>query len=233
MCRLWYDGGMIKAVIFDMDGLLIDSEPLWRRVHREVFGKVGVKITERHDLMVLGHRTNEAVEIIYRDQPWEGTSLKEVEGMIQGGIIALVKKEGVMKPGVHQALSVCKKADLPVAIASSSPLEVINAVVDTLKIREHFDHIYSAVFEEYGKPNPAVFLSVAKKLKVSLKDCLVFEDSPAGVLAAKAAHMHCIAVPEAETEGHKYFHAADAVLGSLKEFDEKLLRKLSGTRVPT
>lgn len=217
---------MIKLAIFDMDGLLIDSEPLWRRTHREVFKKVGVTITPRHDLMMLGHRTNEAVEIIYRDQPWTGLSRAEVEAMITDEIIAAIKQDGVLKPGVHQALSVCKKAGLLIAIASSSPPEVIDTVVDTLEIREHFEHIYSAQFEEYGKPNPAVFISVAKHFKVSPKDCLVFEDSPAGVLAAKSAEMVCIAVPEAEAEGHVFIGAADAILDSLLEFNGQLLMNL-------
>ena len=217
---------MIKVAIFDMDGLLIDSEPLWQRVHRQVFKKAGVNITTRHDQMMLGHRTNEAVEIIYRDQPWEGMALQEVEAMITREIIVAIKKDGVLKPGVHEALSVCKNADLRVAIASSSPPEVIAAVVDTLEIREHFEHIYSAQFEELGKPHPAVFLSVAKHFKVAPQDCLVFEDSPAGVLAAKAAKMICIAVPEHESKEHAFIGAADEILGSLEEFNQALLTRL-------
>lgn len=209
-----------------MDGLLIDSEPLWRRVHRQVFRKAGVIITPRHDRMMLGHRTNEAVEIIYRDQPWEGLSLEEVEAMITREIIAAIKKDGVLKPGVHQALSVCKEAGLRVAIASSSPPEVIDAVVDTLEIRERFEHIYSAQYEELGKPHPAVFLSVARHFKVAPQDCLVFEDSPAGVLAAKSAKMICVAVPEEQSEGHAFIGTADEVLGSLEEFDAALLKRL-------
>jgi mannitol-1-/sugar-/sorbitol-6-/2-deoxyglucose-6-phosphatase len=217
---------MIQAVIFDMDGLLIDSEPLWQRTHRKIFKKVGVTITPKHDLMMLGHRTNEAVEIIYRDQPWSALSQAEVTAMITEEIINLIRQEGLLKPGVHQALFVCKQAGLPVAIASSSPQAVIDAVVDTLEIRKHFKHIYSAEFEEYGKPHPAVFLKVAKHFKVSPKDCLVLEDSPAGVLAAKAAKMVCIAVPEDLARDHSFIRTADMVLGSLEEFEANTLTQL-------
>ncbi len=217
---------MIKAIIFDMDGLLIDSEPLWKRAHTKVFKEVGLDFTAEHHELMLGQRTGAAIKDVYRHEPWDGLSTEEVEALTIKEIIALMKKEITLKPGVHQALSVCKKAGLPVAIASSSRPEVIDAVVDTLEIREHFKHIYSAEYEEYGKPHPAVFLQVAKHFKVAPQDCLVFEDSPAGVLAAKAAKMQCIAVPEDESKGHVFIKTADAVLGSLEEFNEALLQKL-------
>ena len=146
--------------------------------------------------------------------------------MVDDGVIELIKEEGVLKPGVHQVLSVCKKAGLPIAIASSSTQAVIDAVVDTLEIREHFHHIYSAQFEPYGKPHPGVFLKVAEHFKVAPRECVVFEDSPAGVLAAKSAGMLCVAVPEPLNKKDKFIHTADAVLGSLEEFDASLLEKL-------
>jgi HAD superfamily hydrolase (TIGR01509 family) len=217
---------MIQAVIFDMDGVLIDSEPLWKRAHTKAFRQVGIEFNDDHHRLMLGKRTHDAIRHVRRHHPWERGSTGKVEAATIKEIIRLIKQEGTLKPGVLNALDVCKKAGLPVAIASSSRPDVIDAVVDTLEIRAHFKHIHSAEYEEYGKPHPAVFLSVAKQFKVDPQDCLVFEDSPAGVIAAKAAQMRCVAVPEAESEGHPFLGAADMVLGSLEEFDEAKLRSL-------
>lgn len=217
---------MIKAMIFDMDGLLIDSEPLWKRGHVKAFKEVGIDFDERHHKLMLGQRTNDAIRNVHRHYPWEGKSPDHVEAVTVKEVIELIKKEITLKPGVHEVLALCKKQGLPVAIASSARPEVIDTVVDTLEIREHFDHIYSAEYEEYGKPHPAVFLKVAKHLKVAPQDCVVFEDAPAGVIAAKAAQMKCVAVPESDSEGHPFLGAADVVLGSLEEFDAAMLRRL-------
>ena len=99
-------------------------------------------------------------------------------------------------------------------------------MVDKLKVREHFDHIYSAQNEPYGKPHPGVFLSVADHFGVTPPDCLVLEDSPSGVLAAKSARMKCVAVPDKDHTNHKFIQAADVILGSLEEFDQALLKQL-------
>jgi sugar-phosphatase len=221
---------MIKAAIFDMDGLLINSEPLWKQTHKKVFRRVGLDFGPEHHRLMLGMRTNDALRHLHRHYPWEGLTPDEVEAETVKEVIALIRKHITLQPGAHEALQTCKEAGLPVAIASSSRPDIIDAVVDTLEIREHFDHIYSAEYEEYGKPHPAVFLRVAKHFKVAPQDCVVFEDSPAGVIAAKAAQMHCVAVPEHESAGHPFIKAADVVLGSLEEFSEATLERLGRAR---
>jgi HAD superfamily hydrolase (TIGR01509 family) len=214
---------MVQAVIFDMDGLLIDSEPLWRRAQKAAYKTVGFEVPDNRMYETMGTRINEAVAYWYHKHPWKGASQKDIEALIVDKLIALVKSEGTMRPGVHHALEVCKQAKLPLAIASSSSNEIIDAVLDTLKIRDYFKYVYSAEHEPFGKPHPGVFITVAGLLGVSPHDILVFEDAPSGVLAAKAAKMYCIAVPEPETKHHPFIQTADLIIDSLEEFNGAML----------
>ncbi len=114
-------------------------------------------------------------------------------------------------------------------MASSSQYRLIDAALAHFGLRERFGLVHSAEDEDYGKPHPAVFLSAAAKLGAPPRRCLVWEDAPAGVLAAKAASMACIAVPEQGEEGHPAFGLADLVVGSLLEVDGAALDGLERT----
>jgi len=217
---------MINAVIFDMDGLLIDSEPFWRRAWVAALGTVGVTLSEDDMKLTMGRRPDEVAEYWYHEMPWEGASLKDIEALVIDRVIELIKAEGKLKPGVHEVIGLFQKKSLPLAIASSSPMDIINAVVDTFDIRQHFQHLYSAEHETHGKPHPGVYITTASLLGVPPHRCLALEDSPSGVLAAKAAKMQCVAVPDSENRQHSYIQIADTILDSLNDFDEKLLNSL-------
>lgn len=113
------------------------------------------------------------------------------------------------------------------AIASSSSNEIINTVVNTLGIRDYFVQIYSAEHEIHGKPHPGVYITTASLLSVLPHRCLAIEDSPSGVLAAKAAKMVCVAVPASENRSHPYIQIANAIVDSLEDIDDKLFKTLS------
>jgi HAD superfamily hydrolase (TIGR01509 family) len=217
---------MIEAVIFDMDGLLIDSEPIWRRVHQEAYKTVGFEVSEKEMQTLMGTRLNEVVAYWYHKHPWKGPSQKDIEAVIVDSFIAAIKNEGQLQSGAYKVLEICKAAKLPMAIASSSSQEVIDVIVDTLRIRDFFDHLYSAENEPFGKPHPGAFLTTAGLLNTLPSNILVFEDSPFGVLAAKAAKMHCIAVPESDFKNHPYIQIADKVINSLEEFKVGTLAKV-------
>ena len=207
-----------SAVIFDMDGLLIDSEPLWRIAEVEALTEVGVPITEADAVETTGLRTDEVVELWFARYPWQESAKKAVEARIVSRLIALVRDRGQAMPGVHEALEALSGAGYPLAIASSSASEIIAATLETLGLGGYFRVTQSAEHEPFGKPHPGVYIEAARALGVEPRLCLAFEDSPNGVIAAKAARMTCIAVPDPVLVKDRRFGAADLVLGSLTEF---------------
>ena len=215
---------MLRAAIFDMDGLIVDSEPLWRRTEVAVFGEVGLVLTEAMCEATTGLRIDEVALHWFRRSPWEGPSphaLAEriVDRMIEGADTA-------MQPGVASALDACAEAGLRLAVASSSPLRLIDATLSRLGLRERFELVVSAESERFGKPHPAVFLNTAEQLGVAPTECLVLEDSLNGVLAAKAARTICVAVPSPSDRGDPRFAIADRVLGSFEQLDARMLDDL-------
>jgi len=213
---------MIEAVIFDMDGLLIDSEPLWQEAEMAVFNKVGVPLTLEMTTQTTGLRTDEVVEYWHKKHPWDSPSQEEVSTLVDSTVIELIRSKGLAKDGVNEAISVC--AGLPIAIASSSSQLLIRTVLEKLGIADKIKVVHSAHDEAYGKPHPAVYISTAEELGVHPNHCLAFEDSANGVLAAKAAKMRCIAIPEPEMRNDKRFGIADIVLHSLHDFTPEMLK---------
>lgn len=213
------DSALFDSAIFDMDGLLIDSEPLWRRAEVEVFASVGLTLTEAMCEATTGLRIDEVVAHWHARAPWEGEAIDAVAARIVDRMIGLVTAEGVAQPGAHAAVDACARAGLTLALASSSPDRLIDATLTRLGLSERFAVRRSAQHESHGKPHPAVFLHTAEDLGVAPTRCLVFEDSLNGVLAAKAARMTCVAVPEVDDPR---FCIADLVLRSLEEVEGTL-----------
>lgn len=218
---------MIEAVIFDMDGLLIDSEPLWRIAETRAMNAIGVPMVEEDGYLTMGLRTDEVVEFWYERHPWREPSKREVEGAIVGNVIALIEQRGEALPGAAEAVRAARAAGYRVGLASSSATEIIEAVLDRIGLRRDFDVLQSAEHEPYGKPHPAVYIECARKLGVSPDRCLALEDSPAGVLAAKAARMTCIAIPPPELQDDRRYCIADLQLPTIEQFSVQTIEALS------
>jgi sugar-phosphatase len=216
----------VDAIIFDMDGLLIDSEPLWRIAEIEALSAVGIPISEEDAVETTGLRTDEVVELWYARYPWPDPTKKEMEARIITRLIALARERGRLMPGVRETLDAVSAAGYPLAIASSSTSEIIAAVLETLGIGSYFQVTQSAEHEPYGKPHPGVYIEAARRLGVEPWRCLAFEDSPNGVIAAKAARMRCIAVPDPALKDDRRLRAADLILPSLAEFHSDMIGQL-------
>ncbi|HJL14116.1 MAG TPA: hexitol phosphatase HxpB [Sandaracinaceae bacterium LLY-WYZ-13_1] len=208
-----------RAAIFDMDGLLVDSEPWWRRAEVELFATVGLALEESDCEATTGLRIDEVTAHWFARAPWEGPSPHALAERIVDRMVAIVGARGAPMPGAVEAVARCADAGLRLAVASSSPERLIDATLARLGLAERFELRCSAEHERFGKPHPAVFLRCAERLGVDPAACLVLEDSLNGVLAAKAARMTCVAVPEATQRGDPRFCIADRVLGSLRELD--------------
>lgn len=209
-----------------MDGLLIDTEPIWRRAEVEVFGALGMQPTETELLAHMGVRIGEVVRLWYERHPWEGPSVEEVAQAIEDHVVDHVLEEGEPNPGVCRALELVHAARLPMAVASSSSERLIRAVILRLRIGEYIRVICSADSEPEGKPHPGVYLTTAARLGVSPEACIAFEDSPNGVLSAKAAGMFCVAVPDRNLARDPRMTRADRRLSSLEELTPDLLQQL-------
>lgn len=204
-----------QLVIFDMDGLLIDSEPYWKISEKEVFGKLGLNLTDDLLRQVMGFRLSEVVKHWYHYQPWPNPNFEQTERDVLNCVKQLIQQHANAMSGVYEVLTHCKNKNYKIALASSSAMELIDVVIDKLNIRHYFDVVWSAQYEEYGKPHPAIFLSVAKQLNIEPKNCVVFEDAINGVIAAKSSRMYCIAIPEEVSYNDPRFAIADVKTQSL------------------
>jgi len=209
-----------------MDGVLIDSEPLWKIAEVKGFGKVGLDLTHTDCEETVGLRIDEVVKMWYNKEKWVGATCEDVTNDIVSILIDEIKANGKALPGVYETLDACKKANLKIGLATSSYQNIIEAVLDKLDIRHYFDIVHSAEYEVYGKPHPSVFLTTAKKLNELPENCLVIEDSLNGVVAAKAARMKVIAVPEQSHEYNPKLILADKIIDSLKVFNIEKARLL-------
>jgi len=203
------------AIIYDMDGLIIDSEPFWRQVEIKVFATVGLHLTDNDCASLTGFRFDEVVEHWYHKKPWTGKTKQEIHDEVIDEMEKAITHHAQAMSGVYTSLDFFKKKEIKMAVASSSAMRLIKATVKKLKIEDYFDLLVSAEHETHGKPNPAVFIRTAETLNVRPERCLVLEDSFNGLLAAKAARMKCLVVPYPEDYNNPKLVIADWKINSL------------------
>lgn len=219
----------VTSVIFDMDGLLIDTEPVWRTAEVAVLGSHGVQLSQADVIDSTGREIGEVVADWLRRRPGpygaDSPGVVAVTDEITDLVLAHVAAEGEPMAGVPEAIALFQRWGLRLAIASSSPPRLIDAVcrrigLDWISVR------CSAASEARGKPAPDVYLTAARRLGEDAARCLALEDSVTGVMAARAAGMRCIAVPDPHLADDPGYRAADLVLGSLTQLSERALGEL-------
>ena len=211
---------MIEAAIFDLDGTLIDSEPTYWVSWRKVFAPLGVELTDDDLRGVTGMRPNEVIEV-FASKGGISVGVDETIEELMSHMLSNTERD--LMPGVRAALKTAKAAGLRMAIATGSPQRLAEASLASTGFRDLFEVVVSSEFEAAGKPDPAVFLTAARSLGVDPASCVVIEDAPNGVLAAKAAGMRCVVVPEHGHRGNPNLKKADVELGSLTELTREHL----------
>jgi mannitol-1-/sugar-/sorbitol-6-/2-deoxyglucose-6-phosphatase len=207
----------IEAVIFDMDGVLIDSEPLWRLAMIKGFSRFGMILTDEDCRKTTGHRLKEVILYWLEFHKKEMNLVSEIEEIIIVNLCQIINEKGTEIEGVLSVLEFLKSKNIKVGLATSSSNLLMNTVLEKLQIHSFFSTMHSAEFLEHGKPHPEVFLKCANELRINPNKCLVIEDSINGMVAAKAAFMQVIVIPEIENFSNKKFELADYKLKNMNE----------------
>jgi HAD superfamily hydrolase (TIGR01509 family) len=219
----------VEAVILDMDGLLIDTEPVWRAAEADVFADLGIELTERDLLDSTGQPAEELIPVWRQRRPAAGrdpaVTDAEIADRITDQVIAYVRAEGQPMPGVGEAIALFRRRGFRLAIASSSSRRLIDAVGDRLGL-SFIDVRCSGLDVPHGKPAPDVYFAAAARLGVAPVRCLAIEDSPNGIASAKSAGMRCVAVPDPLLAADPRVQDADLVIGSLLALGAAELRLL-------
>jgi HAD superfamily hydrolase (TIGR01509 family) len=205
------------AVIFDLDGVLADSEPWWNQIDAKLLAEHGVSYRGEYHRSVLGVSYRLAIEF-YKNAFHISAAVEKL--MRRRGEIAtdfFANRVGLF-PSAKTTLEQLREMKLHLAVATSSVSASARPFLDRTGIRSFFGIVVTGDEVQRGKPHPDIYLRTAKKLGISPEACLVIEDALSGVAAAKAANMRVAAIPDTRfVDPREYKMKADYVLGSLSE----------------
>ena len=213
---------MIEAVIFDMDGVLIDSEPLHFEVDEMVLKHLQIDKGKHYLERYVGYTNPAMWKIIKEEYQLEQSIEGLIELQMRIKLDYLEKSNYVAIDGVLELLNKIQAKKIPLAIASSSPRIFIEAVIDKIQIARYFTTWISGEEVPESKPAPDVFLVAAAMLNVQPENCIVIEDSKSGTIAAKSAGMKCIGFQNPNS-GNQDLSEADFIFDSFTELHKRLL----------
>ena len=209
-----------------MDGLLIDSEPLWEKAGIATLAEYNAVITQDEYHKTTGLRTQEWIEYWFTHFSITAPTKPAVDIIIEKAIDS-IREFGKPMPGVEYIFNYFSERGFKIGLATSSPKSLIDVVVEKLNIGHYLQAITSAEHLPYGKPHPQVFLNCAEALHSSPLECICFEDSFNGMIAAKAGRMKCVVIPAPQQRNEHKWEAADLKLSSLLNFNDLLLERLA------
>jgi HAD superfamily hydrolase (TIGR01509 family) len=205
----------LRALLWDMDGLLVDSEPLWFLVERDFAKRRGGDFTEEHARENIGKGIKNTVRFMHELFGFPVDVERDVDELIADFMART--SELTLKPGAPELLARARAAGWKQALASSSHRRLVLKTLDRFSLRPAFDAIVSGEDVTRPKPSPEIFLRAAELVGVPIAECAVLEDSIAGVMAGRAAGAVVVAVPEGPLEGRPFAEHADVVVADLFE----------------
>ena len=210
----------LTTVIFDIDGLLIDSEPLWHEAATDTFKSYGVQLTNAMYASTTGLRTKEFVDWWFQYFKIDMQHAPDAEREIVSGVLKKIEEKASIMQGVPHIFDFFANKEFKIGLATSSPPELIDLVVRMTGIGPYLSATSFAEFLPYGKPHPQVYLNCAEAMNSKPTECVCFEDSFNGMIAAKAARMKCVVIPHHSQTKEEKWGAADLKLSSLQNFGE-------------
>ena len=183
----------VEAVIFDLDGTLVDSMWMWRRIDMEYLGEFGIELPENLQNSIAGMSFSETAQY-FKDRFGIPDDIEKIKQRWNDMAWDMYAHKVSLKPGVADFLTKIRKMGIRTGIASSNSVELVRTVLEALCVLEYFDEIHTACEVEHGKPFPDIYLLTAERLGVAPEKCLVFEDIVQGIEAGHAAGMRVCAV---------------------------------------
>lgn len=204
------------AIIFDMDGTLVDSEVVWEKAETELFADRGIVYNDDARQKVIGLRLDEFFQVLI-DHYGMSESIEALSDELNERMLKLIPIIVEAKPGAEEIIDFAVNSGRPYCIASSSPMVIIKAVVKAMNWGERIPHLFTADDVERGKPAPDVYIYAAEQLGADPKRCVAIEDSPNGAKAAVAAGMTCYVVPDAHSHHSRFSSITPHVYDSLHQ----------------
>ena len=216
---------MIDTIIFDMDGVIVDSEKYWRNPEFGFVKEIFDSLDDEENRKLIGMPITETY-ILLKSQNKINMTEKEFIGLADKDALIIYKERTSLLPNIKKFIKQAKKEGFKLAIASSSPMNWIDMVIERFDLEKYFEQIVSAIKAECkGKPEPDVFLYTAKQMNKKPENCLVIEDSENGILSAKRAGMKCIALVTGSNNEHDV-SKADLIVRDFNEIDLDKIKRM-------